>query len=183
MQDSGSLSVCLSSRWRTTDSGSGRMRPVGGSGLCCCCCTAETRRRWNEQPVLTRKCASRRLLSFRGSNEIMENSSIVHVVLDGWPSKVVSNRDDGSYATKDLWERHPDFPAKNAWRFYARRDDTIVLSNGETLVQYYVPYLSAIQIFTSNSSANSLRYSYQLSQFLLLMNLFVKKLSNLQKLI
>ena len=27
---------------------------------------------------------------------------------------------------------------------------SIALNNGETLVQYYVPYLSAIQIFTSN---------------------------------
>ncbi|CAN4117513.1 unnamed protein product [Withania somnifera] len=31
------------------------------------------------------------------------------------------------------------------------------LDTGETLVQYYVPYLSAIQIFTSNSPANFLR--------------------------
>ena len=53
------------------------------------------------------------------------------VILDGWPSKVASNRDDGSYATKDLYERHPDWPRKNAWRYYARKDDTIVLSNGE----------------------------------------------------
>ncbi|KAK3643505.1 hypothetical protein LTR22_015607 [Elasticomyces elasticus] len=53
------------------------------------------------------------------------------VVLHGWPSKVVSNRPDGSYATKDLYARHPDWPHKNAWRYYARKDDTIVLSNGE----------------------------------------------------
>ncbi|CAK9151359.1 unnamed protein product [Ilex paraguariensis] len=33
----------------------------------------------------------------------------------------------------------------------------INLDGGETLVQYYVPYLSAIQIFTSNSSLNCLR--------------------------
>ncbi|KAF2481900.1 putative NRPS-like enzyme [Neohortaea acidophila] len=53
------------------------------------------------------------------------------VVLDGWPSLSARNREDGAYATKDLWERHPDYPRKNAWRYYARRDDTIVLSNGE----------------------------------------------------
>ncbi|CAI0549839.1 unnamed protein product [Linum tenue] len=36
----------------------------------------------------------------------------------------------------------------------------ISLNNGETLVQYYVPYLSAIQIFTSNSSSvNGLSFS------------------------
>lgn len=50
-------------------------------------------------------------------------------VLDGWPSKVASNRPDGSYATKDLFEKHPTRP--NAWRYYARLDDTIVLENGE----------------------------------------------------
>jgi len=52
------------------------------------------------------------------------------VVLDGWPSKSASNRSDGAYATSDLWERHPD-PKKEAWRYWARKDDTIVLSNGE----------------------------------------------------
>ena len=50
-------------------------------------------------------------------------------VLDGWPSKVTSNRDDGSYATKDLFEKHPTTP--DAWRYYARLDDTIILMNGE----------------------------------------------------
>ncbi|KAL2861787.1 hypothetical protein BJX68DRAFT_251638 [Aspergillus pseudodeflectus] len=50
-------------------------------------------------------------------------------VLEGWPSKVVSNRPDGAYATKDLFEKHPT--KKNAWRYYARLDDTLVLENGE----------------------------------------------------
>lgn len=50
-------------------------------------------------------------------------------VLEGWPSKVASNRPDNSYATKDLFERHPSTP--NAWRYYARLDDTLVLENGE----------------------------------------------------
>lgn len=60
-----------------------------------------------------------------------ENDIFELVVLEGWPSKVATNREDGAYATNDLWERHPDYPAKNAWRYYARKDDTIVLSNGE----------------------------------------------------
>ncbi|OKL58807.1 hypothetical protein UA08_05740 [Talaromyces atroroseus] len=51
------------------------------------------------------------------------------VVLEGWPSKVASNRPDNSYATKDLFEKHPTKP--NAWRYYARLDDTLVLENGE----------------------------------------------------
>ncbi|KAK5166578.1 uncharacterized protein LTR77_008121 [Saxophila tyrrhenica] len=51
------------------------------------------------------------------------------VVTEGWPSKVATNRDDGSYATKDLFEPHPTL--EDAWRYYARLDDTIVLENGE----------------------------------------------------
>ncbi|PWY88879.1 acetyl-CoA synthetase-like protein [Aspergillus sclerotioniger CBS 115572] len=50
-------------------------------------------------------------------------------VLKGWPSKVASNRPDNSYATKDLFEKHPT--KANAWRYYARLDDTLVLENGE----------------------------------------------------
>lgn len=48
--------------------------------------------------------------------------------LDGWPSKVSSNRPDGSYATKDLFIKHPTMVA---YKYYARLDDTIVLVNGE----------------------------------------------------
>ncbi|KAK9453364.1 NRPS-like enzyme [Dipodascopsis uninucleata] len=51
------------------------------------------------------------------------------VVLDGWPSKVVSNRADGAYTTKDLFVPHPSRPG--LWKYYARLDDTIVLVNGE----------------------------------------------------
>ncbi|KNG85006.1 NRPS-like enzyme [Aspergillus nomiae NRRL 13137] len=50
------------------------------------------------------------------------------VCLDGWPSKVISNRPDGSYATKDLFVKHPTL---EAYKYYARLDDTIVLVNGE----------------------------------------------------
>lgn len=51
------------------------------------------------------------------------------IVLDGLPSKVASNRPDRSYATKDLFTPHPSTP--NAWKYYARLDDTIALLNGE----------------------------------------------------
>ena len=54
------------------------------------------------------------------------------VVLDGWASKVVSNRPDGSYATNDLFVPHPTLP--DAWKYFARLDDTIVLLNGEKAV-------------------------------------------------
>ena len=51
------------------------------------------------------------------------------VALNGLPSKVASNRPDGSYATKDLFTPHPTVP--NAWKYFARMDDTITLINGE----------------------------------------------------
>lgn len=51
------------------------------------------------------------------------------IVKPGWPSKSLSNRPDGSYATKDLWAQHPTDP--NKWKYYGRRDDILVLSNGE----------------------------------------------------
>lgn len=54
------------------------------------------------------------------------------VVLEGWPSKVATNRDDGSYATKDLFEPHPSID--KAWKFCGRLDDTIVLVNGEKAI-------------------------------------------------
>ncbi|KAG8879407.1 hypothetical protein FRB97_001634 [Tulasnella sp. 331] len=51
------------------------------------------------------------------------------IVLDGWPSKNSSNRLDGSYATNDLFVRHPTKP--DFVRFVGRVDDTLVLVNGE----------------------------------------------------
>lgn len=54
------------------------------------------------------------------------------VVLAGWPSKVATNRDDGSYATKDLFEPHPSI--EGAWKYSGRLDDTIVLMNGEKAI-------------------------------------------------
>jgi thioester reductase-like protein len=53
-------------------------------------------------------------------------------ILDGWPSKVATNRDDGSYATKDLFEAHPTIPG--AWKYCGRLDDTLVLVNGEKAI-------------------------------------------------
>ncbi|KAL3355983.1 hypothetical protein AABB24_016912 [Solanum stoloniferum] len=50
----------------------------------------------------------------------------------------------------DLWNCFDEWSAYGA-------GIPIRLDTGETLVQYYVPYLSAIQIFTSTSPANFLR--------------------------
>ncbi|XP_022943358.1 uncharacterized protein LOC111448145 [Cucurbita moschata] len=50
----------------------------------------------------------------------------------------------------DLWNCYDEWSAYGA-------GVPIAVNNGETLVQYYVPYLSAIQIFTSNSTVNGFR--------------------------
>ncbi|KAK6919532.1 Protein of unknown function DUF789 [Dillenia turbinata] len=50
----------------------------------------------------------------------------------------------------DLWNCFDEWSAYGA-------GVPIVLSNTETLIQYYVPYLSAIQIFTTTSRINSFR--------------------------
>jgi aryl carrier-like protein len=47
---------------------------------------------------------------------------------EGWPSRVATNRPDGSYATRDLFVRHPTL---NAWKYSGRIDDVIVLEKGE----------------------------------------------------
>ena len=64
------------------------------------------------------------------------------VVFSGWPTKVATNRDDGAYNTKSLFGRHPDYPAKNAWRYYSRKADTIVLVNGEKASPLLVEFLA-----------------------------------------
>ncbi|KIY63134.1 L-aminoadipate-semialdehyde dehydrogenase [Cylindrobasidium torrendii FP15055 ss-10] len=51
------------------------------------------------------------------------------VIKDGFPTKVQTNRPDGSYATKDLFRRHPDHP--NFYQYLGRLDDTLVHSLGE----------------------------------------------------
>ncbi|KAH0719874.1 hypothetical protein KY290_006495 [Solanum tuberosum] len=54
------------------------------------------------------------------------------------------------FKLSDLWNCFDEWSAYGA-------GIPIRLDTGETLVQYYVPYLSAIQIFTSTSPANFLR--------------------------
>ncbi|KAK8226223.1 hypothetical protein HDK90DRAFT_459188 [Phyllosticta capitalensis] len=51
------------------------------------------------------------------------------VVLDGWKSKVLTNRPDGHYNTKDCFVPHPSIP--DAWKYYCRIDDTLTLVNAE----------------------------------------------------
>lgn len=51
------------------------------------------------------------------------------VVRDGWPGKVMSNREDGAYCTKDLFVKHPEH---EDWvKYVGRMDDTLTLTLGE----------------------------------------------------
>ncbi|KAL1899932.1 putative NRPS-like protein biosynthetic cluster [Sporothrix stenoceras] len=60
------------------------------------------------------------------------------VVLDGLPSKVVSNSDDppNSFHTRDLFAKHPTRP--DAWKYLGRIDDRVTLVNGEKVLP--IPY-------------------------------------------
>jgi acyl-CoA synthetase (AMP-forming)/AMP-acid ligase II len=60
------------------------------------------------------------------------------VVLDGLPSKVVSNCNDSpnSFNTSDLFSPHPTI--SNAWKYLGRLDDRVTLVNGEKVLP--IPY-------------------------------------------
>ncbi|KAH8430211.1 uncharacterized protein LDX57_007880 [Aspergillus melleus] len=51
------------------------------------------------------------------------------VFLRGHPSLSASNTDDGSYHSRDIFQKHPSLP--NRWRYVSRLDDQITLVNGE----------------------------------------------------
>ncbi|HEY6078895.1 MAG TPA: SDR family oxidoreductase [Polyangiaceae bacterium] len=51
------------------------------------------------------------------------------VIADGWKSKVVSNQPDDSYATRDLFIKHPS--QSDRFKYVGRLDDWIVLVSGE----------------------------------------------------
>jgi thioester reductase-like protein len=51
------------------------------------------------------------------------------VIADGWKSKVVSNQPDNSYATRDLFVRHPT--KTDRFKYVGRLDDWLVLVSGE----------------------------------------------------
>lgn len=55
------------------------------------------------------------------------------------------------FRLSDLWDCYDEWSAYGA-------SVPIHLTNGESLVQYYVPYLSAIQIFTSSHSSSLIRF-------------------------
>ncbi|EST05556.1 Acyl carrier protein-like protein [Kalmanozyma brasiliensis GHG001] len=61
--------------------------------------------------------------------EPFEGALFELVVAKDWPTKLVSNREDGAYATSDLYTKHPEL--ENTWKYDSRADDTIVLVSGK----------------------------------------------------
>lgn len=51
------------------------------------------------------------------------------VIKSGWPHMAKRNREDGSYATSDLFAPHPTIP--NAWRYHSRADSQLTLITGK----------------------------------------------------
>ena len=61
--------------------------------------------------------------------EPQDNGLFELVVKPGWPHMAKTNRDDGSYATADLFEKHPTKPS--TWRYHSRADAQIILVSGK----------------------------------------------------
>lgn len=90
------------------------------------------------------------------------NNMFEVVVRDGWPGKVMSNRDDGAYCTKDLVVKHPDHPT---WvKYVGRLDDTLTQTLGEktnpvpielAIVSRIVASLTPARQFASHSGVHS----------------------------
>ena len=73
---------------------------------------------------LRAKSASRHLAFEPRKNGLWEL-----VVKHSWPSMAKTNREDGSYATSDLFEPNPSRP--NEWLYHSRADSQLTLANGE----------------------------------------------------
>ncbi|KAK3936987.1 hypothetical protein QBC46DRAFT_295147 [Diplogelasinospora grovesii] len=63
------------------------------------------------------------------SFEAREDGLSELVVAHNWPHLAKRNREDGSYATSDLFIPHPKMP--NAWKYHSRADAQLTLSNGK----------------------------------------------------
>lgn len=78
------------------------------------------------------------------------------VVKKGWPHIAKPNRNDGSFATSDLFEPHPE--VEGAWKYHSRSDSQITLSTGkkfdpaplEDLIAASSPIIREAFIFGSN---------------------------------
>ncbi|KIP01884.1 hypothetical protein PHLGIDRAFT_16917 [Phlebiopsis gigantea 11061_1 CR5-6] len=70
-----------------------------------------------------------RLLHFEPMGN-SEGEGVFELVVDKeWTTRIVSNRSDGSFASGDLYAKHPTIP--DAWRYHGRTDDIVVLVTGK----------------------------------------------------
>ena len=51
------------------------------------------------------------------------------IIFSSWPHMAKRNRDDGSFATADLFAPHPTIP--NAWKYHSRADSQLTLVTGK----------------------------------------------------
>ena len=61
--------------------------------------------------------------------ELQEDGLVELVILPSWPHMAKRNRDDGSYATADLFAPHPTIP--KAWKYHSRADSQLTLITGK----------------------------------------------------
>jgi acyl-coenzyme A synthetase/AMP-(fatty) acid ligase len=62
--------------------------------------------------------------------EKLEDANLAELVIqNGWPHMAKRNREDGSFATSDLFERHGKLG--NAWKYHSRSDSQITLITGK----------------------------------------------------
>jgi thioester reductase-like protein len=66
--------------------------------------------------------------------DALEDGTFECVVLDGLPTKVISNSEDPPYSfhTRDTFTPHPTIP--DSWKYIGRLDDRITLENGEKVL-------------------------------------------------
>ena len=78
------------------------------------------------------------------------------IVKRAWPHIAKSNREDGSFATSDLFEPHPTI--RSAWKYTSRSDSQIILTTGkkfdpaplEDLIASTSPLIREVMVFGSN---------------------------------
>ena len=66
-------------------------------------------------------------LVFEGSADDLDDAELI--VKQGWPHIAKCNREDGSFATSDLFKKHADI--QGAWMYVGRNDSQITLSTGQ----------------------------------------------------
>ncbi|MCJ1435793.1 hypothetical protein MMC27_005168 [Xylographa pallens] len=61
--------------------------------------------------------------------EASEDGLAELVIMSGWPHMAKHNREDGSFATADLFAPHPKMP--QAWKYHSRADSQLTLITGK----------------------------------------------------